>query len=272
MTLLYARIHEALEGTTDDDETDSVSLFEDTLIEEELKLAEQAEAEAEAETKTESEAESHEEDLSGQEDTESELDENAQEEDDAHDIKSLSFANVPSWLPWTITAFSLLLTITGGVVLWSLSTSPLPDEYIEAKATGFATPVEPTRQNISQPPSPENNMEMAEQEEEEIRKEFNLSTLTLTPFLIPVQKEGELVFLKLRVELILPDQKTLFAIRKRKAWIRDAVYSVLKGIELKPGMKGDVLLRYRRPVLEKLNKEFAPLEIQDIRLMGVMLK
>lgn len=54
--------------------------------------------------------------------------------------------------------------------------------------------------------------------------------------------------------------------------MRDIIYTQLKGIDVNPGEKGNILLKYRRPLLKKLNKRLSPLEIQDIRIMGFLLK
>jgi flagellar basal body-associated protein FliL len=100
----------------------------------------------------------------------------------------------------------------------------------------------------------------------------NFETFNLAPFIIPVMRQGELVFFKLTVELIVPDMNTKQQLKKREAWVRDAIYTELKGIEVGPGTKGEFLLNYRRPLKQRIEKELAPLEIRDVRLMGYVLK
>ncbi|NDY43102.1 flagellar basal body-associated FliL family protein, partial [Dissulfurirhabdus thermomarina] len=96
--------------------------------------------------------------------------------------------------------------------------------------------------------------------------------LTLDPFLIPAHRSGEMVFFKLQAELVVPDISTRQALRRKEAWVRDAIYQELKDIDVSEGLQGNLLYRYRRPILDRLNREFAPLEVEDVRLMGFLMK
>lgn len=246
----------------DDGESNEISLFEDVLIQEELAAEEENNLTA-AEEKSQDHV-----DLVESDDLQKELSEEPEEDDTsqtAEEDDEPGEETASWWLPWAVTAVALIFTFTGAVVLWQMAhdiTPPQPAFNIPVKKSGKVE-TSPLKKPLAETEIVDDNP---------LKKGSQFISMDLAPFLIPAHKEGELVFLKLKVELILPDHKTLTDIRKRKAWVRDAIYMELKGIELKPGMKGDILMQYRRPVLERLNKEIAPLEVQDLRLTGVMLK
>ncbi len=96
--------------------------------------------------------------------------------------------------------------------------------------------------------------------------------IDLAPFIIPGKSGGELVFFKLQVELVVPDATTKQELLRRQAWLRDIIYQELKGLDISRGVQGDVLDRYRAPLLTRLNREFSPMKIEDIRLMGYLLR
>ncbi len=99
-----------------------------------------------------------------------------------------------------------------------------------------------------------------------------VETLALAPFLIPAERSGELVFFKLEAELIVDSQTTKHELMRKEAWVRDIIYSELKGIDISNGVAGNVLLRYRKPIVDRINRELAPLRVDDIRMVGVLLK
>ncbi len=169
-------------------------------------------------------------------------------------------AVITQWLPWIITGISGLLLITGIIVLWVLwpssgtihnaaASKPAPTKMPEKAG-------QPGEEGLTPSHEPERR---------------GLESISLAPFLIPAQNAGELVFFKLHVELIVPDIETKRYLLRKEAWLRDAIYQELKGITVKPG-KGNLLLQYRRPILERLNAEFKPFRIEDIRLSGYLLK
>jgi hypothetical protein len=101
-----------------------------------------------------------------------------------------------------------------------------------------------------------------------------IDSLMLHSFLIPSKLGGETVFYKLRVELVVKDTSTKHALARREAWVRDIVYQELKGMRISRGSKGDVLARYKKPLLERLNKALRPygIDIIDVRMSGYILK
>lgn len=262
----------------DDDESDDISLFEDVLLQEEIAAEQEKSREEESKESSGSPGSSggfhkENEDMEpAASDTKEEDSVSEQEEEDEEETSS------PGWVPWVVSASAFTLSAAACVVFWMLAAPflgdnppPAPTTHLKADSPATASSVNgkktasvssETREDFSNP----------ETDDTPIKRKVDILSMDLTPFLIPAQKEGELVFLKLKVELIVTDHKTLAELRKRKAWVRDAIYMELKGIEIKPGMKGDILMRYRRPVLERLNRELAPVQVQDLRLMGVMLK
>ncbi len=185
----------------------------------------------------------------------------------------------PWWLPWLLTALSSCVLFAGIFVLWGMLTGA-PDTAATrqpAMPGSSAKPPGPSSGSGSYqidrvPLAVPSEVTSAKRDVRPSAAKPSLESMTLAPFIIPVQKQGELVFFKLTVELIVPDIVTKQELKKREAWVRDAIYTELKGIDVGPGLKGEFLLRYRRPLMKRIEKELAPLEIKDVRLMGYVLK
>ncbi len=186
----------------------------------------------------------------------------------------------PAWLPYFISGVASIVLLGGIFVLWGMLSSPV--------VTVAATDTQAVSSNL---PSGQQSHEQTARVEKEpvsraqskdevtpvgdvlpIEGRQEVETFDLAPFIIPVMRQGELVFFKLTVELVVPDMQTKQELKKREAWVRDAIYTELKGIDVGPGTKGEFLLNYRRPLKKRIEKELAPLEIRDVRLMGYVLK
>ncbi len=189
----------------------------------------------------------------------------------------------PDWVPYFISGVATMLLFGGIFVLWGMiSSAPNAAEPAAVKTVDMVsqeagkTPESPIGQNnrLVKEKIASNNAKYATpvQDIEPLTGGQSLQTFNLAPFIIPVMRQGELVFFKLTVELVVPDMKTKQELKKREAWVRDAIYTELKGIEVGPGTKGEFLLNYRRPLKKRIEKELAPLEIRDVRLMGYVLK
>ena len=148
-----------------------------------------------------------------------------------------------SWIIWTITGVSGILLTAGLVLLWNLS-SPFFEPH-----SAITEDIPDTLTNHS-----------------------DFETMDLDPFLIPAQRDKEMIFLKLQVELIVSDAETKHAIRKKEAWVRDTIYRELKGIDVSSGIQENFLMQYRQPIVRCLNIELAPLRVEDIRLKGYLMK
>lgn len=148
-----------------------------------------------------------------------------------------------SWIIWTITGVSGILLTVGLVLLWNLSAP-------------FFEPHSAVTEDIP----------------DTLANHGDFETLDLDPFLIPAQRNKEMIFFKLQVELIVSDAKTKQAIRKKEAWARDIIYRELKGIDISSGIQKNFLMQYRQPIVRCLNHELAPLRVEDIRLKGYLMK
>ncbi|MEF3168271.1 MAG: hypothetical protein K6360_02905 [Deltaproteobacteria bacterium] len=173
------------------------------------------------------------------------------------------------FLAWGMTALSTILAAGGVYLLWVMglfAQSPATYPLSPAVATSPVSPVSPVAQPADQTsrtiPSPAAGKGVLPQ----------METLGLAPFLIPANQRGELVFLSLTVELSLPDDATKQELSRKEAWVRDAIYRELKGIDLSSHESGDLLVPYRKSLLDRLNREFAPLRVEDVKLNGVVLK
>jgi len=170
------------------------------------------------------------------------------------------------FLAWGMTALSAILAAAGIYLLWvmglfaqSPATSPSSPAVTTSPVSPAAQPHDQTSRAI---PSPAPDKGVLPQ----------METLGLAPFLIPANQRGELVFLSLTVELSLPDDATKQELSRKEAWVRDAIYRELKGIDLSSPESGDFLVPYRKSLLDRLNREFAPLRVEDVKLNGVVLK
>ena len=148
-----------------------------------------------------------------------------------------------SWIIWTITGVSGILLTLGLVLLWNLSAP-------------FLGPHSAITEDIP----------------DTLANHGDFETMDLDPFLIPAQRDKEMIFFKLQVELIVSDAETKHAIRKKEAWVRDTIYRKLKGIDISSGMQKNFLMQYRQPIVGCLNQELAPLRVEDVRLKGYLMK
>ncbi len=186
----------------------------------------------------------------------------------------------PAWLPYFISGVASIVLLGGIFVLWGMLSSPVVT--VAATDTQAVSTTPPSvKQRRAQTGSLEKEPISRTQPKSEvtavgdvppIEGRQEVETFDLAPFIIPVMRQGELVFFKLTVELVVPDMRTKQELKKREAWVRDAIYTELKGIDVGPGTKGEFLLNYRRPLKKRIEKELAPLEIRDVRLMGYVLK
>ncbi len=167
---------------------------------------------------------------------------------------------IRGFIPWIITGLSAGLCVAAIFTIWLIASGAdgKPDSPPAAATQGRQQPV----RSPSQVPGVSKVKPLR----------GTAQAIDLAPFLIPAQRSGDLVFFKLRVELITPDATTKQELLKREAWVRDVIYQELKGINISRGVKGDILTRYRRPLLKRLNRELAPLRLEDIRLMGFLLR
>lgn len=182
------------------------------------------------------------------------------------DLSSLVAA---SWIPWGVTGMSALMLILGIFVLWNLA-STAGQVDLGRSGTSFQTSQQERgtmlvgrSDGAASAPAP-----VTLGAPETLR---DMDRISLAPFLIPAQRGGEMVFLKLQVELTVAST-TKHGLLKKEAWVRDAIYRELKGIDVSSGDAGNFLLQYRRPLLERLDRELAPLTIEDIRLAGFLMK
>jgi len=148
-----------------------------------------------------------------------------------------------SWIIWTITGVSGILLTVGLVLLWNLSAP-------------FLEPHSAVTEDIP----------------DTLANHGDFETMDLAPFLIPAQRDKEMIFFKLQVELIVSDAKTKHTIREKEAWIRDTISRKLKGIDISTGIQEKFLIQYRQPIVRCLNHELAPLRVEDIRLKAYLMK
>ncbi len=266
----------------EDEEVEEISLFEDELLSELKKDEEKATKPTQDESKVQEDKKSLiEEDLEKHEESSKEKASQKLEEDvskgeldineeirdipqdkeiKADDVQKGFFQKVLAIFPWIVTFFSTILCILAIFTifnLWKNASLGKNGENI------FQS--DPLKKEITQP--------TIGVEKGSFKKQISdFQSVDLAPFIIPGRSGGELVFFKLQVEIVVPDAITKQALLRRQAWVRDIIYQELKGLDISNGIKGNVLQKYKRPLIIKLNKELSPIKIEDVRLMGYILR
>lgn len=196
-----------------------------------------------------------------------------------------SVASSSSILPWIVSGVACLLMLGGGWVLWHMYSSlsaPIGHGGVQqhvsaAPSSAHQVPSPPVSvQKPAQtsaaaaPAAPKTSQEHTAAAD--VQRLAPLEYISLAPFLIPAQQGGEPVFFKLQVELICRDKQMKDELTRKETWVRDAIYREMKGIDLSAGVQENNINRFRRPILDRINRELAPLYVDDIRLMGTLLK
>ena len=257
----------------DEGEAEEIPLFEEELLSEISEEEEQEQQDQQDKNKVEGEERATDDSsLEAQESKEvqdeSDLDQGQEqsipssEQHDEANEKEPDPSLFSALLPWLITGLSSILTILAIVTIWFLwHSSPMTERQVIA-SHDVIKPKASSRDDIQQAHSQQSPRVTVSQQE----------AIDLAPFIIPGKSDGELVFFKLQVELVVPDATTKQELLRRQAWLRDIIYQELKGLDISRGVQGDILSRYRGPLLSRLNREFSPLKIEDIRLMGYLLR
>ncbi len=195
-----------------------------------------------------------------------------------------SVASSSSILPWVVSGIACLLMLSGGWVLWrmysNLSASVGPvgvQQHVSATSLAHQTPSAPVSvqkpaqtSSVAAPAAQKTSQEHTATAHDQ--RLAPLEYISLAPFLIPAQQGGEPVFFKLQVELICRDKQMKEELTRKETWVRDAIYREMKGIDLSAGIQENNINRFRRPILDRINRELAPLYVDDVRLMGTLLK
>ncbi len=172
------------------------------------------------------------------------------------DDEALTITIPDSWLPFAGGGAGVL-ALAALFLLWHIAATPPPNIS--------PTPAKQVAQAVQ-------GVKPTAMSSEQVVRSKQVESLALVPFLIPATRNGELVFFKLQVELVTDSETTKHALMRKEAWVRDIIYSKLKGIDLSNGVAGNILLRYRKPIIERINKELKPLHVDDIRMVGVLLR
>lgn len=174
-------------------------------------------------------------------------------------------------VPWIVTSLSTVLTIAAIITFGFMLNNTLQASERIGQEKNVASDTSPPSST-----TPASNTIKTEQDSPRINKEATgtVDSLMLHPFLIPGRLGQEVVFYKLKIELVVPDATTKHALVKKEAWIRDIIYQQLKGMRIERSEKGDILKRYKSPLLKKLNQVLNPynITIKDVRMSGYILK
>ncbi len=189
----------------------------------------------------------------------------SEEQEDQVDEEELEEEKEAALLDWfnLTNIFSLvnsIIFLLGVFALFRvLKTEPRPQDYLKH-----------TSQQILNVKTSTKTSEGKTQELQRLDRGFY--TMNLDPFIIPAQMNGELVFFKLQAELVFDDMASKRAFSEKVAWVRDIIYSELKGIDITSGLSQRSLFSYRKPIMDRLNKFLAPNKVEDLRLVGFVLK
>ena len=171
-----------------------------------------------------------------------------------------------TYLPFVFSGLNIVLFVAGLVFLVNLLSTPQVSSFKTSKHrdAGFKPVVSHEEKAVTAA------QEVAGRDGQ--GPKINFYTMTLDPFIIPAQLNGELVFFKLKAELVFDDVASKRVFSEREATLRDIIYSELKGIDISSGLSNKNLFSYRRPIMERLNESFSPHRVKDVRLIGFILK
>lgn len=210
------------------------------------------------------------------------------EDDNTQEVEDSQPQTLPSMSPvvaWVVSAIAVLSILGGGWFLWKMysraSIPPMPvsnQKHLQPQAalpSHQVTNAAPPKTSANVAPSVPASSVQVPSEHPKIAETPRLAPLeyiSLAPFLIPAQQGGEPVFLKLQVELVCKDKQMKDELSRKETWVRDVIYREMKGVDLSSGLQDNSISRFRRPIMDRINRELAPLYVDDVRLMGTLLK
>lgn len=174
------------------------------------------------------------------------------------------------FLPIAVSAISLAFLATGVYVFFTL--------FEGAKSTIKPPAGETPKTKVDEPIKKEpkdKEPKDAPKVEDKTSQQIQLphfESLALSSFIIPAVQNGQLVFLNLQITLLVLDESTKKQLLQRETRIRDAIYRELKGVDVSKGVSENTLIMLRKPIIDRINSEIAPLKVEDIRISGYILK
>ncbi len=176
------------------------------------------------------------------------------------------------YVPIVISTFNVLLFFFGIVVLVNILHEEPDLSHATLERSNPPSSSTQVKKERSQKAQLTEGAMVSSGDLKEIKGKRGFYTMTLDPFIIPAQLNGELVFFKLKAELVFEDVASKRVFSQKESTLRDIIYSELKGIDISSGLSNKSLFSYRRPIIERLNKSFSPYKVTDIRLVGFVLK
>ncbi len=183
-------------------------------------------------------------------------------------------------IPLIISGIACIFLFAGIYTAWKLIYVPFTSKTsikIEQKTQKKIKPTPEKHEIESQNPAqgkikPEktDNIPVSEKQEP-VNNLPHFETIALSSFMIPATQNGKLVFFNIQISLMVADQHIKKEFIKRETRIRDTIYRELKGADLSKGVDENTLIMFRKPLIDKINEEYSPLKVEDIKLTGYIL-
>jgi len=184
-------------------------------------------------------------------------------------------------IPLIISGISFLLLLAGIFTIWQIIIIPYNAKKLPENVIKQLSEINTPQNEVSKPLKAEKeqtvnstpgNIHPSSEQNEITNKLPNYETIALSSFMIPATQDGQLVFFNIQISILLSDIHTKKEFIKRETRLRDTIYRELKGTDLSQGVNENTLITFRKPLMDKINQEYAPLKIEDIKLTGYILK
>ncbi len=188
------------------------------------------------------------------------------------DVREENVVSISTGIALAGIAGSVLLSVAAVFVFWQLSdvpTVPAPPALSRVEAPQDAAQAHQDILSKELGKRPDTSVEPRGGES---TKSVQGERITLAPFLIPATQHGQPVFLSLQVDLLCENDEIEAGLLRKEAWLRDSIYRELKGLEIGSNDLNPFLLHYKTPLIQRINTDIAPYAVQDVILIGSILK
>lgn len=187
-------------------------------------------------------------------------------------------------IPIIVSMIAFLFLLAGIFTIWEIIITPFSAKKLPTKVIKQLSEVTPHQNELSQElntakkekktagNATADNIPLSIEKNDIANKLPNYEMMTLSSFMIPATQNGQLVFFNIQISIMLSDINMKKEFIKRETRLRDTIYRELKGADLSEGINENTLIMFRKPLMDKINKEYDPLKIEDIKLTGYILK
>ena len=191
----------------------------------------------------------------------------------SNEIKNITIGRNNPFLLWGLAACAAIMIVAGGLAMLKMTGLLPANRFSENNVIENKQAAPPSALDTSHPrPSGSIKTGSGPQQPGQPQKAGPAITISLSPFLIPAQQNGEMVFFNLQVDVIVQDQKAKDELMQKEVWIRDIIYRELKGLDLGEKFQENILAQYQKPIVDSINTEFPSLKVEDVKLSGSLIR